>query len=232
DPLLIEIGRLLHNEKGVELKGVLTHAGASYDCTTTAEIEKVAVQEREAAVACAERLRAAGLPCPIVSVGSTPTAWFSRDYAGVTEVRAGVFVFQDLVIAGLKVCQVEEIAVSVLATVIGHQKEKGWVLTDSGWMALSRDRGTARQAIDQGYGLVCALNGRPKHDFIVNATNQEHGIIVKRDGKGLVFNDFPIGSLVRVLPNHACATAAMFDKYYVVDGNTEVVDTWERINGW
>jgi len=232
DPLLIEIGRLLQHEKGVELKGVMTHAGASYECKNTAAIHKVAAQERDAAIVCAGRLQKAGLPCPIVSVGSTPTAWFAEDYSGVTEVRAGVFLFQDLVLAGLNVCKVEEIAISVLAAVIGHQKQKGWVLTDAGWMALSRDRSTSQQTIDQGYGLVCALDGKPLNDFIVNATNQEHGIIVKRGDSALVFKDFPIGSLVRVLPNHACATAAMFNKYYVVDGTTKIIDSWQRINGW
>jgi len=232
DPLLIEIGRFLHYEKGVEFKGVMTHAGASYECKTLTEIRKVAAQERDAVVTCAGRLREAGLPCPIVSVGSTPTAWFAEDYSGVTEVRAGVFLFQDLVIAGLNVCKVEEIAISVLASVIGHQKQKGWILTDAGWMALSRDRGTARQAVDQGYGLICALEGKPLIDYIVTGINQEHGIIVKRDHSGLDFKKFPIGGLVRILPNHACATAAMFEKYYVVDGGSEIVDTWQRINGW
>jgi D-serine deaminase-like pyridoxal phosphate-dependent protein len=232
DPLLIEIGRFLHHEKGAELKGVMTHAGAAYDCGTTTEIRKVAAQEREAAVKCAGRLRQAGLPCPIISIGSTPTAWFAEDFSGITEVRAGVYLFQDLVIAGLNVCKVEDIAVSVLASVIGHQKQKGWVLIDAGWMALSRDRGTAHQAVDQGYGLVCRLDGRPLNDFIVSATNQEHGIIIKRGGRGLDFKDFPIGSFVRILPNHACATAAMFDRYQVVNGTTEIIDTWQRINGW
>ena len=61
--------------------------------------------------------------------------------------------------AGLKVCTIDQIALSLLVEVTGHQKEKGWVITDGGWMALSRDRGTAAQAVDQGYGLVCDIDG-------------------------------------------------------------------------
>lgn len=80
----------------------------------------------------ADILRAADLPCPVVSVGSTPTAHFARDLTGVTELRAGVYVFFDLVVAGIGVCDVDDIAVSVLATVIGHQKERGWIITDAG----------------------------------------------------------------------------------------------------
>ena len=80
---------------------------------------------------------------------------------GVTEVHAGVFVFFDLMMAGLEVCSIDDIAISVLATVLGHQPGRGWIITDAGFMALSRDRGTARQEIDQGYGKVCDIEGKP-----------------------------------------------------------------------
>ena len=96
----------------------------------------------------AERLRAAGLPCPEVSVGSTPTALSAERLDGVTEVRAGVYVFFDLVMANIGVCAPQDIALSVLATVIGHQPDKGWAIIDAGWMAMSRDRGTQAQKID------------------------------------------------------------------------------------
>jgi D-serine deaminase-like pyridoxal phosphate-dependent protein len=73
--------------------------------------------------AAAERLRAAGIEAPVVSVGSTPTALFAEQLDGVTEVRAGVFVFFDLVMAGIGVCAVDDIALSVLGTVIGHRRQ-------------------------------------------------------------------------------------------------------------
>ena len=115
----------------------------------------------------ATRLREAGFDAPVVSVGSTPTAHFAEKLDGVTEVRAGVFVFFDLVMAGIGVCRIEDIALSVLATVNGHRVDKGWTLIDAGWMALSRDRGTAKQPLDQGYGVVCDIDGRPIDDLIV-----------------------------------------------------------------
>jgi len=149
----------------------------------------------------------------------------------VTEVRTGVYVFQDLVMAGLGVCRVEDIALSVLATVIGHQREKNWVLVDAGWMALSRDRGTAKQRVDQGYGLVCDAAGKPFGDLIVSDANQEHGIVSRRGGGPVDFARFPIGSIVRILPNHACATAAQHCEYQVLQGG-RVRDVWERFGGW
>lgn len=230
--LLTEIGRILDAGKSL-LQGVLTHAGASYGECTPEALARCANEERDAAVQAANALRSAGLPCYVVSVGSTPTAHFSKDLTGVTEVRAGVFVFFDLVMAGIGVCGVEDIALSVLTTVIGHQPEKGWVLVDAGWMAMSRDRGTAKQAVDQGYGVVCDINGVPIPDLIVVDANQEHGVVALRSGSNESLPHFPIGTRLRILPNHACATSAQHSEYKVVDGETEkVIARWPRFYGW
>ena len=225
---LLEIAAVL----GDSLRGVMTHAGESYNCTTTAAIVEMAEQERAGAVRAAERLRAAGFNSPVVSVGSTPTATFAANLGGVTEVRAGVYMFNDLVMAGIGVCRIDDIALSVLVSVIGHQAERGWIITDGGWMALSRDRGTAQQRVDQGFGLVRRLDGVPD-DLIVTSVNQEHGIIARRDGRSPDFGRYPVGTLLRILPNHACATGAQHARYQVIEGDDPtVIACWERTNGW
>ncbi|HEX6703199.1 MAG TPA: alanine racemase [Albitalea sp.] len=229
--LLLDIGRAL--EDGGELRGVMTHAGASYSARGAEALRQCAEVERRSVVDAATVLRQAGLPCPVVSVGSTPTAHNAADLSGVTEVRAGVFVFFDLVMAGIGVCEVDDIALSVLATVIGHQRDKGWILVDAGWMALSQDRGTRRQAVDQGHGLVCDPAGVPYPDLIVADANQEHGIITVRPGSGGVLPDLAIGDRVRILPNHACATGAQHRTYHVVRGTCDSVEAqWLRFGGW
>jgi D-serine deaminase-like pyridoxal phosphate-dependent protein len=232
DPVLIDIARVLH-DGGAKLRGVLTHAGSSYDLNTPEALRNLAEQERRLSVRTAERLRAAGLPCPEVSVGSTPTALSAQGLEGVTEVRAGVYVFFDLVMANIGVCTPENVALSVLTTVIGHQREKGWVIVDAGWMAMSRDRGTQRQTIDYGYGIVCDAAGRAIEGLLVTAANQEHGIISRRDGSedaGLV-ERFPIGTKLRVLPNHACATGAQYPDYHLVTAEGAAL-VWPRFHGW
>ena len=234
DPLsdeLITIGRALHDGGGT-LHGVMTHAGSSYDLDTPAALQALAEQERALCVRAAERLRAAGLPCPVVSIGSTPTALSAQRLDGVTEVRAGVYVFFDLVIHNVGVCTMQDIALSVLTTVIGHQKARGWTLVDAGWMAMSRDRGTAAQAIDQGYGMVCDLEGRVLPDLIISQANQEHGIISLRKGSSESMPDLPVGSRLRILPNHACATAAQHDRYHVVSSDGGPLREWTRFGGW
>ena len=216
----------------LQLQGVLTHLGASYDCRSAAALQAAAEQERAGAVLAAGHLRAAGHAAPVVSVGSTPTALFAQALPGVTELRAGVYVFQDLVMAGLGVCAPQDIAVSVLTSVIGHQRSKGWTLVDAGWMALSRDRGTASQPVDQGYGLVCAADGRLLDDYIVAAVNQEHGTITHRSGNPALGLHLPLGTLLRILPNHACATCAQFDAYQVIAASHQVQARWPRFGGW
>jgi D-serine deaminase-like pyridoxal phosphate-dependent protein len=228
DASLLEIGRIL----GANLRGVMTHAGGSYDCKSVDEIRAMAERERVAVVRCANELRGAEMPCSVVSVGSSPTATYAESFAGVTEVRAGVYMFFDLFMAGLSVCSVDDIALSVLTSVIGHQPEKGWVITDAGWMAMSRDRGTAGQKVDQGYGVVCDVNGKPIDGLIVSGANQEHGIIAARNGRRVDGARFPISTLLRILPNHACATAAQHEHYHVVNGSMQIEARWPRFSGW
>lgn len=227
---LIAIGRALSG--GAELRGVLTHGGGSYGEYGVEAHAEAAERERAGVVAAARALRAAGLPCPIVSVGSTPTALAARGLDGVTEVRAGVYMFGDLVQAGLGAIGIEDIALSVAASVIGHRRDQGWILVDAGWMALSRDRGTASQAVDQGFGLVCSGDGTPWPDLIVIDVNQEHGIIAPRPGSGAALPNLAVGDMVRILPNHACATAAQHDRYHVTGADGAVEAVWPRFYGW
>ena len=229
DGLLIEIAGRLADGPGARLAGVMTHAGGSYSARTLGEFEAIAERERAGAVRAAEQLRAAGFPVETVSVGSTPTVHYARSLEGVTEARVGVYAFGDLVQAGLGTCAIEDIAISVLASVIGHNRQHGRVLVDAGFLALSRDRGTSDFPVDWGYGAVCdATTGEPIDGVRVESTNQEHGIITG----DIDWDRFPIGGRVRILPNHACATAAAYDRYFVTDGDASVTDVWGRINGW
>ena len=229
--ILLVVGRVLH-EGGMRLGGVMAHAGSSYDYDQPEALRRIAEQERAGTVRAAERLRKAGLPCPIVSVGSTPTALSAQHFDGVTEVRAGVYVFFDLVMHNVGVCAAEDIALSVLTTVVGHQEEKGWAIVDAGWMAMSRDRGTQKQKHDFGYGQVCTQDGDVLAGYILDSTNQEHGILCRAAGVDKeIAARFPLGTRLRILPNHACATGAQFPEYQAILASGEV-ETWPRFYGW
>ncbi|MCA7890937.1 DSD1 family PLP-dependent enzyme [Burkholderia cepacia] len=229
--LLIDVGRALV-DGGLVLGGVLAHAGSSYEYSTPEALAAIAEHERSRTVRAAERLRAAGLPCPVVSIGSTPTALAARHLDGVTEVRAGVYVMFDLVMHNIGVCDLSDIALSVLTTVIGHQEEKGWAIVDAGWMAMSRDRGTQRQARDFGYGQVCTEHGDVLGDYVMSAANQEHGIVSRASSPDSgIAQRFPIGTRLRILPNHACATGAQHPEYQAI-GDDGSAQAWPRFYGW
>lgn len=235
DPRLLEVAATLirSDSGGSRLNGVMTHAGSSYDLRTPETLEAMAEQERSRCVNAAERLRSAGFSCPVVSVGSTPTALSARSLEGVTEVRAGVYVFFDLVMAGVGVCRQEDIALSVLCTVIGHRYDAGWIITDAGWMAMSRDRGTQKQAHDFGYGMVCNEDGQPIPELVFEQANQEHGVLEWRGDSGIDMTAaFPIGSRLRIVPNHACATGAQHQGYHVIPDDGGNMRMWNRFSGW
>ena len=228
---LLEVAHALQ-AGGMTLGGVLTHAGSSYDVDTPDALTAMAEQERAGCVHAASRLREAGFACLGVSVGSTPTALSAKSLDGVTEVRAGVYVFFDLVMYNIGVCRLDEIALSVLTTVIGHQRDKGWAIVDAGWMAMSRDRGTQKQKRDFGYGQVCTLDGQVLQGIAFTSANQEHGILSSGAGASVdIANQLPVGTRLRVLPNHACATGAQHGRYQALEADGRVIE-WPRFYGW
>ena len=232
DPAVVAVARCLDESNGVTCHGVMTHAGGSYYCQNQDEIRAMAEQERKAITDAATGIREAGLPCPVVSMGSTPTAYFGDNFNGVTEIRAGVYVFQDMVMEALQVCDTSQIALSVLAAVISHKKDKNRVLVDAGSLALSADPGKKNAAGQTHYGRVCDVeNCAPYPDLWISSTNQEHGLI-SLEGTNYSFDDFPVGSRIRILPNHACITAAAYPGYHVTDAKGTIIDYWERSNGW
>ena len=154
--------RVLHEAPGVDLAGVMTHAGHSYHQSTPDGIAAVAEQERRAIVGAAEALRAAGIPCPIVSGGSTPTAMHSRDFTGITEMRPGVYVFNDLDQEFIGSCGAGDLALSVLASVIGHYPHRNQLLVDAGALALSKDISAQEFQPKVGFGTIAgSADGRP-----------------------------------------------------------------------
>ena len=213
---------------GPSMRGVMTHAGHSYAGRTIADMAAFAEAERAGITQAADRLRAAGYRIDIVSMGSSPTALHAVSFAGVTEVRAGVYMFGDLFQAEICTHGLDDIAVTVLTSVIGRRPTENRVLVDAGGIALSKDRSTEAVAKDYGFGRVLDIAGQPAlGDAIVTRTYQEHGV-VQLDTKV----DLPIGAKLRIAPNHTCLTVAQHDRYHVVDGTDDVIAQWPRINGW
>jgi D-serine deaminase-like pyridoxal phosphate-dependent protein len=213
----------------LDFRGILTHAGQSYHCRTADEIRAVAAHERDVMAAFAGRLRAAGVRVDEVSVGSTPTLAVAADLTGITEVRPGNYAFFDATQAAIGSCALADVAFSVLLTVIGRYPERRELLLDGGALALSKDPGPVHVDPACGYGIVCAAGGEPLPGWRVVSLSQEHGLA--RSAQPLPTGSFPIGSLLRIVPNHSCLAASLFERYAVVRGDL-VVDEWCPARGW
>jgi D-serine deaminase-like pyridoxal phosphate-dependent protein len=228
DPQLLDLAARL----GPHLAGIMTHAGHSYAARSVPELRRAADQERLGALHAAGRLRAAGHALPIVSIGSSPTARAAGSLEGITELRAGVYMFGDLFQAEIGTHGPDDIAVSVLTSVIGTRPAHRTLLVDAGAIALSKDRSTQATGNDLGFGLLTDLLGkRTLGRSIVKSAYQEHGVVELDAGLGHFAP--PIGTKLRVLPNHTCLTAAAHDRYFVIEDDSEnVTAIWARVNGW
>jgi D-serine deaminase-like pyridoxal phosphate-dependent protein len=219
----VPLARSIHLSEALDFDGILAHGGNSYSCRGGKEIAAVARQERAETVRFAERLRQAGLPCPTVSIGSTPTAVFGESFEGVTEIRPGNYVFFDRFQADIGTCTLDDCAATVITTVAGHYPDRNRMLIDAGALALSKDPGAETENRTE-FGAVVGHS-----DLRITSLSQEHGI-VESEGP-IPFDRFPIGSRLRIIPNHSCLAAALFCEYHVAAGE-EIVDRWIPIRGW
>lgn len=229
-PELQAVATALDEAANLTLAGVMTHAGHSYAHDKPSDIAKVARAERDAAVSSAEALRGAGHACETVSVGSSPTVVHAESLEGVTEARAGVYLFWDLAQYSRGICGLDDIAVTVLATVIGHNRAGKALVLDAGALALSKDISANSFLPDVKYGYLCDAGTMERlNGLSIADAYQEHGMVPVPDDSW--FERLPIGSQVRVLPNHTCMTCAAYDSYDVVDGD-RIIESWPRVNGW
>jgi D-serine deaminase-like pyridoxal phosphate-dependent protein len=230
---IVALAGVIDESGSLDLQGVLTHAGQSYHGASQDAIKAIAEDERAGIVAAAALLRGAGLPCPVVSAGSTPTARYAENLDGVTEMRPGVYMFGDVDQALIGSCSFDHIAVTVLASVIGHNRRTGRIVTDAGGLALSKDIGPAEFDPDTGYGTVVGEAGKPRADRLyVAGVSQEHGLLALPGGAEPPWDEFPVGGRVRIFPNHVCMTGAAHNSYRVTDESGNFAQKWGRVNGW
>ena len=211
---IYQIAKLLNDAK--LFRGVMSHAGESYNVTNETSLLKCAKNEVDQTLIAVSFLKSNSIDCELITIGSTPTMLSNYYDERINELRAGVFVFFDLVQAGVGICKIQDIALSVLTSVISINEESNSIIVDAGWTALSRDTGNANHKIDYGYGQVCNILGEVIEDLIVSNLQQEHGIIRIRENSKAKLPVLKPGDLLRILPNHACATAAAHNKYHVI----------------
>jgi D-serine deaminase-like pyridoxal phosphate-dependent protein len=184
---------------GLRFRGILTHAGHAHDETSQLGIERVARQEAAVMGDVRASLERAGHEVSVVSAGSTLTARYLSAADGITEIRPGTYVYNDLRTLGCWACTPEEIAVTMLATVVSADDQR--VTVDAGNKTL-----TATTAPDYGCGH---LLGRPASTF--TRVSEEHGVLLVPGAPAL-----QVGEQVRILPVHACVWSDLQPEVYGV----------------
>lgn len=223
DPASVRLALAMAQSPAIRFHGLLTHAGHSYHAHGLEELLRIAAEE-SASLTRFRSLLGDALQSITRSVGSTPTASVVERFEDCDEVRPGNYVFYDAFQAAIGACRREDIAVSVLTTVIGSYPDRSEAIIDAGALALSKDTGPEQVDPGCGFGLVCDLALNPLPARLV-ALSQEHG-------KLSTTTNLAVGTKLRVFPNHSCLTAAMFDRYHVLGDRGEVVAEWRPVRGW
>lgn len=180
-----ELARLIHGSPGLTFEGLLTYPKPN---------AAAAVQAYFAAALAL--LETAGIACPVVSHGGTPSLFEGHNVPSATEYRAGTYVYNDRSMIRAGHCTEEDCAMTILATVVSRPTP-GRAVIDAGVKTLTSDL-----LGFQDYGMVVGYPGA-----VIKALSEEHGVIDIS-----ACESFPgIGSKIRIIPNHTCVVTNMFD---------------------
>lgn len=214
------LARRLHEGPWTSFAGLIAHAGQAYSAKDADGLAAIARREAEILVGLGGRLAASGVPVPVISVGATPTCLGAPIPPEINEIRPGNYALLDRTALRLGICTADDLALSVVATVVGRAERHA--IIDAGSKALSSDGGPHGTAI-AGFGLVTAADALHGQEWRVEKLSEEHGFVACGD------RDLQVGARVRVFPNHACATVACFEVYGPADADPDAPN-W-RVDG-
>ena len=201
----LEMARKLCRIEGIKLIGLHAHEGHAHAAAHGQGVEgfrRVAFEVGRTMVETAELLRKDGITIEEISVGATPTARYSAEVPGITELRPGTYVFNDRMILSDGLATEDTCAVTILATVVSRAAPDRAVV-DAGSKTLSSDTLIG----EKGYGHVI---GRP--DIIIDRLNEEHGMLALTDPRARL----SIGDRLEIIPNHICPVMNLADVAYGV----------------
>ncbi len=200
----VALARAIARVPGVEVTGLLTHAGHAYEAPNPEALRQIAEREALDLVQTAQQCREEGLELREVSIGSTPTARIGAEVEGVTEIRPGTYIFNDVQQMRLGSAPETACGARILATVVARPTAERFLI-DAGSKSFSSDGGSGPPF--PGRGVVV---GRP--DLVIDFTTEEHGV-------GHIVGDaasLAIGERLEVIPLHVCSAVNLFDVAYGV----------------
>ena len=204
----------------LHFKGLLTHAGHTYQAGSTAGILKIHKETRDRLLGVKDQIAGSDEEV-IISVGDTPSCSLADDFEGISEIRPGNFVFFDLQQYKLNACSLEDIAVCLACPVVAKHEDRNEIVVHGGAVHLSKDKCIEGEKSIYGYGVMLNSKGWiiPEEKIILGKLSQEHGIFYVHPN---TMKKFDIGDFIGVLPSHSCLTAHCM-------GSFQDVVTGERI---
>ena len=210
------IGVLIEFESGKERQGVVEPEAAlrlARAASSAPHVEFRGLMTYPATAASAEWIARAvelfeahGLTIEVVSGGGTPNAWSSHDIAGLTEYRAGTYIYNDRNMVAAGAATFEDCALHVHATVVSRPTDSRGVL-DAGSKTLTSD--PAVSAAGRGHGRILEYP-----DAVITQLSEEHGVVDFSECE----NRPAIGERVRIVPNHVCPVSNLHDQVYLHRG--------------
>jgi D-serine deaminase-like pyridoxal phosphate-dependent protein len=210
DSRLIGMVERIKRHPLLKFAGLLSHAGHSYAAKDANQVQAIAEEECAILSRVRSRLEQAGFPVEEVSVGATPTFLASRSYEGITEARPGNYVFMDQTPIRLGLITPDRVALHVLSTIVSVNED--YFIIDAGSKVLSSDFGAHGAGTPGAYGMAHPVNGfqAQQSGLTVAKLSEEHGF-VGRDNNG-----FPVGTRLRIVPNHACPVVNLAEELVVL----------------
>ena len=172
---------------------------------------RIAAEEAASLTRFRALLAAEGLGEARRSIGSTPTASVVERFSECDEVRPGNYVFFDAFQSTIGSCALEDVR--------GVGADDGRRLVSGARRAHRRRRRAGAlerrgpEHIDPALRLRPRLRSRPSVRCRC-ASSRCRRSTARSPPKTHV----PVGTRLRIVPNHSCLTAAMFDTYQIVDG--------------
>lgn len=208
-----ELARLVVALPGLDFDGVTTHRGIFFDGANAMSIDDAGRAEGAVVVDVAEQLRARGVAVREVTAGGTISGHGVAEVAGITEVRAGTYVFNDLMQVGFGSAALGDLALSIHCTVISTQVE-GQATIDGGSKTFSGDRGVVGAATSPSAEIARAVDSA----IVLDRISEEHGML-HLNGERVA-----VGDRLAFFPAHACTAVNLSDELFGVrDGIVEVV---------
>jgi D-serine deaminase-like pyridoxal phosphate-dependent protein len=192
----------IERSSGAEPAGLTTHRQIFFAEIGGMTPEQAGRDEVRILGEIADELRGFGFAVPEIAAGGSICHAGAAAAPGITELRAGTYVFCDLMEIGLGVAGWDDLALSVLCTVVST-RQPGGATIDGGSKTFSGDRGLVGSPVAGLDGLAVAV-GRDMH---VDRFTEEHGMVAVGAGETVA-----LGEKLRFYPTHACTAVNLSDQ--------------------